>query len=161
MKRFILHIVIILASIGSLQAQDVVFWKFELADKGNGEIELVAKANIEAGWHLYDVDIPENGPNPTSLSIDELKGATKVGAFKPVNSKLHKEYDPLFEMQIGYYEDQATFVQRFKVTDKNTFSLKGDVRAQACNDETCTPPLPIDFEFSAKDLPKTLTVAAQ
>lgn len=158
MKRFILHIAIFLVSIVTLQAQDVVTWKFELTDKGNGEIELVAKADIEPDWHLYDVDIPENGPNPTSLSLDELKGATKIGGFKPINSKLHKEFDKQFNMVIGYYEDQATFVQRFKVTDKNTFSLKGDVRAQACNDETCTPPLPIDFEFAAKDLPKTLKV---
>lgn len=158
MRRFILHIAIFLISIITLQAQDVVTWKFELADKGNGEIELVAKADIEPDWHLYDVDIPENGPNPTSLSLDELKGATKIGGFKPINSELHKEFDKQFNMVIGYYEDQATFVQRFKVTDKNTFSLKGDVRAQACNDETCTPPLPIDFEFAAKDLPKTLKV---
>jgi len=160
MKKLTLHIILLLAFISGLHAQDVVAWKFELADKGNGEIELVAKADIESGWHLYDVDIPDGGPNPTSLSVDELKGATKIGGFKPINSKLHTEFDPLFEMEIGYYESKATFVQRFKVTDKNAFSLKGDVRAQACNDETCTPPLPIDFEFSSKNLPATLAVGS-
>lgn len=159
MKKLTLHIFLLIAFISGLQAQDVVAWKFELTDKGNGEIELVARADIENGWHLYDVDIPDGGPNPTSLSVDEIKGATKIGDFKPINSKLHKEFDPLFEMEIGYYETKATFVQRFKVTDKNAFILKGDVRAQACNDETCTPPLPIDFEFSSNDLPATLVAA--
>ena len=32
-----------------------------LEDNGNGEISLIAKATIEAGWHLYDTEIPEGG----------------------------------------------------------------------------------------------------
>lgn len=162
MKRMFLFISLVCFSIVSLFAQfdeDPVSWKFSLEDKGNGEIELVASAKIDAGWHLYDVKIPDGGPTPTSLSIDAITGAVKVGEFKAVDSKLHSGFDEIFEMEIGYFDNAAKFVQRFKVTDKNTFSLKGDVRAQACNDETCTPPLPIDFSFSAKDLPASLTVA--
>lgn len=157
MKKVILFFSLLLATVFNIYAQDVIKWNFQLADKGNGEIELIATADIKAGWHLYDVYIPDGGPNPTSLSIDELKGAKKIGDFKPFDSKLHKEFDPIFEMQIGYYEQKATFVQRFKVTDKEAFSLKGDVRAQACNDSECTPPLPTDFEFSAKNLPASIT----
>lgn len=155
MKQFIFILSFISITFG-IQAQDVVSWTFSLADKGNNEIELVAKASIQPGWHLYDTDLPVGGPNPTTLSIDEVKGATPIGSFKAVNSKLHKEMDPIFEMVIGYYEVNATFVQRFKVTNPAAFSLKGDVRAQACNDEQCTPPLPNDFEFSAKNLPATI-----
>lgn len=156
MKKVILFFSLLLATVFNINAQDVIKWNFQLADKGNGEIELIATADIKAGWHLYDVYIPDGGPNPTSLSIDELKGAKKIGDFKPFDSKLHKEFDPIFEMQIGYYEQKATFVQRFKVTDKEAFSLKGDVRAQACNDSECTPPLPTDFEFTAKNLPASV-----
>lgn len=157
MKKVILFFSLLLATVFNINAQDVIKWNFQLADKGNSEIELIATADIKAGWHLYDVYIPDGGPNPTSLSIDELKGAKKIGDFKPFDSKLHKEFDPIFEMQIGYYEQKATFIQRFKVTDKGVFSLKGDVRAQACNDSECTPPLPTDFEFSAKNLPASIT----
>lgn len=160
MKRNLLYILFTLASVFSISAQDVVNWTFSLADKGNSEVELTAVAKINPGWHLYDVTIPPGGPNPTKLTIEELKGATKVGSFKAINSKLHKGYDEIFEMEIGYYENQATFVQRFKVTDKAVFSLKGDIRAQACDDTDCTPPLPIDFSFSSKDLPKNLVVIA-
>lgn len=151
MKKLLFSLFIFASTLG-MKAQDVVTWSIKLAEKGNDEIELVAKASINNGWHLYDVNIPENGPNPTTLNIDELKGATKVGKFKAVNSKLHKEMDPIFELEIGYYETSATFVQHFKVTNRKAFSLKGDIRAQACNNEQCTPPLPIDFSFSSKDL---------
>lgn len=158
MRKILLIISLLLVAVsGQLYADGPVSWRFALEDKGDGEIELVAYASIESGWHLYDVEIPDGGPNPTSLSIDEIKGAKPIGKFHPVNSKLHKEFDQIFEMEIGYYETSATFVQRFKITDKTVFSLKGDVRAQACNDQECTPPLPIDFSFSAPNLPVGLS----
>ncbi len=99
---------------------------------------------------------------PTSLSVDKLKGATKVGgSFKAVNSKLKKSYDEIFQMEVGYYENEATFVQRFKVTDKAAFLLEGDLRSQVCSevDGQCIP-IKIDFNYTSKDLPATLTVAA-
>lgn len=160
MKKSALLLLLSLLVATGIYAQDVVSWSFKLIDKGNSEVELTAVAKISSGWHLYDITIPDGGPNPTTLTIDQVKGATKVGGFKTIDSKLHKGFDDIFQMEIGYYENQATFVQRFKVTDKASFSLKGDIRAQACNDSECTPPLPNDFSFSAKDLPTTLTVAS-
>ena len=134
-------------------------WKFSIADKGDGEIELVANATIKQGWHLYDTEIPDGGPYPTSLSIDKIEGAVAVGKFKAVDSKLISGYDAVFEMNIGYYDNEAKFVQRFKVTDKSKFVLEGDVRAQSCDDSECTPPLPEDFAFKASDLPATVVEA--
>lgn len=160
MKKGILVLLFILSLFsGKILADGPVSWKMSIADKGNGEIELVANATIAAGWHLYDTQIPDGGPFPTSISIDEVKGAVAVGTFHAVNSKLHKDFDKVFEMEIGYYEKTATFVQKFKITDKSKFVLKGDVRAQACNDRECTPPIPIDFSFTSSNLPATVTVS--
>lgn len=160
MKKGILVLLFILSFFsGKLLADGPVSWKMSIVDKGNGEIELVANATIAAGWHLYDTQIPDGGPFPTSISIDEIKGAVAVGSFHAVNSKLHKDFDKVFEMEIGYYEKTATFVQKFKITDKSKFVLKGDVRAQACNDRECTPPIPIDFSFTSGNLPATVTVS--
>ncbi|MEN9920105.1 MAG: hypothetical protein RL662_2541 [Bacteroidota bacterium] len=161
MNKRLLTLLFIFSIFACKLIADPVSWKISLVDKGNGEIELVAAASIEAGWHLYDTQIPDGGPYPTSISIDDVKGATPVGSFNASNSKLIKEFDKVFEMQVGYYDRSATFVQRFKITDKSKFVLKGDVRAQACNDRECTPPIPIDFAFSAKDLPTTVTVSAE
>lgn len=158
MKKGILALLFIISFFsGKILADGPVSWKMSIEDKGNGEIELVANATIAAGWHLYDTQIPDGGPFPTSISIDEIKGATAVGTFHAVNSKLHKDFDKVFEMEIGYFEKNATFVQRFKVTDKSKFVLKGDIRAQACNDRECTPPIPIDFSFTSGNLPAGVT----
>lgn len=160
MKKGILVLLFILSFFsGKLLADGPVSWKMSIEDKGNGEIELVANATIAAGWHLYDTQIPDGGPFPTSISIDEIKGAVAVGTFHAVNSKLHKDFDKVFEMEIGYFEKNATFVQRFKVADKAKFVLKGDIRAQACNDRECTPPIPIDFSFTSGNLPAGVTIA--
>lgn len=141
-------------------SQNVVQWKFSIQDKGNSEVELVAKAAIQDGWHLYDSKIPENGPYPTSLSIDKITGAKPIGSFH-AKEKPHVEFDPIFNMEIGTFEKSATFVQRFKIIDKSNFLIQGDVRSQACDASTCTPPLPIDFSFNADNLPPTLTKAAK
>lgn len=140
-------------------SQDEVVWKFSLKDVGNGEIDLVANATIKAGWHLYDTDIPEGGPTATTLSIDKIAGAKPIGKFKASGKKATVKFDQMFEMNIGTFDNSATFTQRFKVTDKAKFVLEGDIRAQACNDGSCLPPTPIDIAFASKDLPKTLTVA--
>lgn len=140
--------------------QNVISWKFSLQDKGNGEIELVADATIQQGWHMYDSKIPDNGPYPTSLSFDEMKGAEVLGDFHATGKQATVKYDPVFQMNIGTFDSSAKFIQRLKVTDKDNFLVAGDVRAQACDDQSCTPPLPNEFSFKSANLPKTITVAA-
>lgn len=130
-----------------------------MQDKGNGEIELIADATIDDGWHMYDSNIPDNGPFPTSLSFDVIKGAELVGGFNAVGKKAVVKFDEVFQMNIGTFDNSARFVQKIKVTNKDNFLIEGDVRAQACDDASCTPPLPVDFSFKSSNLPKTVTVA--
>lgn len=158
MKNYILLLLsFILVSLGA--KADPINWNFKLEDKGNGEIELVATATIQNGWHIYDTDVPKGGPNATSISIEEIKGASPIGKLQYNKTNHKKGFDNVFEMEIGHFDNLATFTQRFKVVDKAVFYLKGDFRAQACNDEECTPPLPFDFSFSSNDLPANFTIA--
>lgn len=160
-KRTILSFLsIVIFLVHGFSQTDPTTWTYSLIDKGDGEIELVANATIQEGWYLYDTDIPDGGPYPTSLSIDKIEGAVAVGDFKAADSELISGFDAVFKMNIGSYKGKAKFVQRFKVTDKSKFILEGDVRAQSCNDSECTPPLPVDFAFKASDLPSTVTASS-
>lgn len=141
-----------------ISAQDIVTWNFSLEDAGNGEVNIVAKASVQQGWYMYDTKIPDGGPNPTMIEFDKTIGADVVGEFQSVDKKATVKYDEIFGMEIGTFTNSVTFAQRLRVTDKGSFSVEGNVRAQACNDQTCTPPLPVDFSFSASDLPATVTV---
>ncbi len=143
-----------------VSAQDEVKWKFSLQDKGNGIIEFIADATIKPNWHLYDTQIPDGGPTPTSLNFDRITGAELIGQFKAVGKQASVKYDAMFEMNIGTFDNSVRFVQALKVTDKAAFAIAGDVRAQACDDKSCTPPLPIDFSFTSAQLPASVTTAA-
>lgn len=160
MKKIILFLILSVLSITGIYAQDPATWTISLVDKGNGEVELTATVSIESTWHVFDVKVPDGGPLPTTITIEKLKGATKVGGLKTINSKLRTKYDDIFKMEYGYYEDKATFVQRLKVTDKAAFVLEGVLRGQVCSeiDGQCIP-IKEELSFTSKNLPASLVVA--
>ncbi|RNC65191.1 cytochrome c biogenesis protein CcdA [Proteiniphilum sp. X52] len=142
-----------------ISAQDIISWDFSVEDAGKGEVNIIARASVQQGWYMYDTKIPDGGPNPTTIEFDKTTGAEAVGEFLPVDKKATVKHDEIFGMEIGTFTGSVTFAQRMKITDKARFSVEGNVRAQACNDQTCTPPLPVDFSFAAPDLPVSATVA--
>ena len=158
MKKIFLLLFLSVTLIANAQMNPVK-WTTSILDKGNGEVELTFKGIINPTWYVYDTEIPENGPIPAELTIEELKGATLIGKFKAINSKIHKKYDDIFEMTVGYYENEVTFVQRLKITDKEAFHLEGDFRSQACTtiDGQCIV-LREALDFSSSDLPETLVL---
>lgn len=160
MKKIFISLLFFTVSIVGLYAQEPSDWSFSLVDKGNGEVELTANVSIESTWHVFDIKVPDGGPLPTTITIEKLKGATKVGGLKVINSKLRTKYDDIFKMEYGYYEDQATFVQRFKVTDKAAFVLEGVLRGQVCSeiDGQCIP-IKEELNFTSKNLPASLVAA--
>ena len=157
LRLFSIGILLFLVSV-TLNAQNPISWDFKLSDAGNGEVNILATATVEQGWYMYDTNIPEGGPNPTMIEFDEIRGAVAVGDFKSVDKEAKVKFDEIFQMEIGSFTNSVTFAQRLKVTDKSAFSVIGNVRAQACNDQTCTPPLPVEFSFSGSNLPASLVV---
>lgn len=150
---------LLLLTIFTVSAQNPISWDFSLEEAGNGEVDIVAKATVDQGWYMYDTNIPEGGPNPTSIEFDEIKGAEVSGEFHADKDAVVK-FDEIFQMEIGSFTNSVTFKQRLKITDKESFAVIGNVRAQACDDRTCTPPLPVDFEFSSNDLPNNIAEVA-
>lgn len=129
------------------QIHEPVKWVFDSEPLGDGEFMLIFKADIDAGWHLYGTDIPEDGPIPTSFIFEESSGYKTVGELQsPVG--ITKD-DPVFMMQLTYFDLQAVFKQRVKVLTKNT-TIKGELEFMTCDDEQCLPPELIEFDFTLK-----------
>src|SRR5690554_2230965 len=160
-KRIVISIIslLFLATFTGL-AQDPISWNFSIEDAGSGVVDIVARATVDQGWYMYDTEIPDGGPNPTMIEFDQVTGGEVVGNFKASDKKAVVKFDEVFQMEIGTFTNSVTLKQRIKITDKNNFTAIGNVRAQACNDATCTPPLPVDFDFGSKNLPATLVVLA-
>jgi thiol:disulfide interchange protein DsbD len=152
-----LFLLLILFSTANAQILQPVKWSFESRQVNNDEYELILKAEMEKGWHIYGIDIPEGGPIPTSFRFnpsDEYELAGKL--MTPVAIE---KYDNAFEMDLRYYDDNAQFRQIVKMKTDKPFKVTGELEYMSCDDSRCLPPEYVDFSF---DLPgKTMETSPQ
>ena len=135
MKKLIMSL-LLLVTVLQAGAQKPVTVSHDLTAKGS-EVVVEFIAEIEDGYYMYSTDIPKGGPKPTYVKFAELEGVELVGELAPVE-KAKSKYEPVFEMQVTYFEEYASFTQKFKVLEKN-FKLKGTMHYQSCGDMGCVP----------------------
>lgn len=114
-------------------------------------VDIVFAGKADTGWHIYSTDIADGGPTRAEFGIDKIQGAKLIGSLQP-GMGVKSGYDDIFEMQVSYFEGQATFTQRVELIEKD-YELKGYLRYGACNDENCLPPTSVDCELSGSDGP--------
>lgn len=153
MNKRIIVVLLGLFILSSTFAQifEPVKWTFELKNTSKTTAEVVIKANIDAGWHLYGLDIPDNGPRPTTITFESIKNAKKVGKLVGL-SKLKEVYDPNFDMKLTWYAGEAVFLQKLSSEDASKIRIKGSVEFMVCNDESCLPPTKESFDLGSKEV---------
>lgn len=128
-----------------------VTWNIELKQTGKPEMEIVFAATVDAGWHLYDMNLPAGGPVSTTFTFETIHGAELIGV--PVASTAPVAvYDELFSMELRWFSNSVSFAQKIKITDPAKFKIGGEVEFMACNDETCIPPDRVAFSFDKKNI---------
>ena len=130
------------------QMQDPVKFKAEWKELSANEAEIMFTGTIDAGWHVYSTDLEEGGPTSATFNVDEIKGAEPVGKLVPGAGEIEK-MDPIFSMQVRYFEKSATFTQKIRLTGGD-YVVKGYLEYGACNDENCLPPTAVEFSYSGK-----------
>jgi thiol:disulfide interchange protein DsbD len=130
----------------SAQIYEPVKWSVEQKNIDNQTAEIQIHATIDEGWHLYGLDLPKGGPHPTSIVFETLGNATKVGEIQ-APSKLIKQFDANFNMELNWYTDQAFFIQKIKFNDLSKVTIKGYIEFMACNDKSCLPPNKFPFSL--------------
>ncbi len=130
------------------QMQEPVKFQTEFNKLSDTEAELVFNATIDAGWHLYSTDLPEDGPISATVNFDKLEGAEPVGKLTPRGNVI-EHFDNMFEMTLRYFEGKGTFVQKIRFTGGN-YTLKGYLQYGACNDENCLPPTDVEFSYTGE-----------
>lgn len=145
MKRYFLFALLLSALSLSAQIYDPIKWSFEHNKLSDSAGEIVLKATIDEGWHLYGTQLPEDGPIATSFVFEQLQDIALDGELV-VPDGLVRQYDPNFAMELNWYEKEAVFVQKVKYTGEAP-ALSGYVNFMACNDETCLPPDEVPFSF--------------
>ena len=145
--RNILFIALALAVLpAAAQVENVVKWTNSVNDNGDGKYTLVLTADINDGWHIYDLQNYEGGPNPTTIRFVAGEGAELDGAMRQLSSPV-KIYDVIFGMEIGYFEKKAVFEQDVRLSAQSA-TVKAEIEYMACNDQNCIPPTEEEITFS-------------
>ena len=158
----ILLVLFALLPFSRLNAQlydDVIKWSASIEETAKEEKTLVLTAKIEPGWHMYDRNLPEGGPNSTEFLFNTLRGAERIGDFEADRAP-EESYDQQFQMKLRWFQTKVVFRQKLHVTDADNFALVVETRAQACNDETCLAPSGEMFSFGAETVAEADTTAA-
>ena len=147
MKKLLLLLSFLLVplSVPAQMSDNPVSWKTAVTDNGDGTVSVVISADIAEGWHIYDTENYEGGPNPTVFAVSVEGDATLAGGIESLTSPV-KMLDPMFGMEIGYYTHRAEFLQKVEVTDCPS-TLHVNVEWMCCNDTNCIPPADIDLDI--------------
>ncbi|MEL4308608.1 protein-disulfide reductase DsbD domain-containing protein [Joostella sp. CR20] len=148
MKKLILLACFFVGVSASAQIYDPVSWETSVEKVSDNEYVLVATATIEEGWHLYSQNVPEGGPIATTFGFEEIYGMEMEG--ETAEGEGHQVYDKVFEMDIKYFEDKATFKQKIKLTKAHGSVVNGTVEFMVCNDANCLPPKEEALVFKLK-----------
>ncbi|MBK9732076.1 MAG: thioredoxin family protein [Chitinophagaceae bacterium] len=146
-------------SISAQYANPNVEWSFDTKKIKSDEFDLLIKAKIGAGYHLYSQFIGEGGPIPSSFTFENSKDYKRIGIVKEVGNR-KEAIEPLFDdMKLIWYEEYVTFSQRVKINASDVF-VNGMVSFMTCNDRSCDPPSDQKFEFKLTGTPAIDTVGA-
>jgi len=107
---FILSVAVITVS---AQIVNPTKWEFNSVQNGN-EVDLIFKATIEKGWHLYDTNLPEGGPIATAIVFADSTLFDFAGELQK-NPQPEIHFDPTFQMQVGYFGNEATLTQKIRL----------------------------------------------
>ncbi len=148
MRKLLLSLLLLATSIITYaQIFNPVSWNTEVQDKGDGKFDLLIHAKIESGWHLYSQKLPsDDGPIATEFTFPESDNYSLSG--KVNEPKAKNEYDPNFDMELSYFEDEVTFRQSITSKANQAYDITGEVYFMVCDAEKCLPPEYIDLEFA-------------
>ena len=162
-KRLVLSTLVLLSVFVSVQGQilNPIKWTSSVSVEDNGMGTMTFSAVIEKGWHLYSMDIPEGGPVATSFNWDKIEGVELMGEPMP-DRKPHEEIDEVFSMKLGWWEDNVTITQKFKVVDMASgYDIEGYINYMLCNDATCQAPSNETFRFVEEKSQSAPTVMSE
>ena len=149
MKKVVMTLWTLMVVLGMhAQMVDPVHFTSELKMGEGTEAEIIFHATIDNGWHVYSTEIGGDGPIEATFNVEKMEGAELVGKLTP-KGKVIKKMDKLFNMELKYFEKEATFVQKIRFT-KPQYDIDCYLEYGACSDASCLPPSEIALKQKGK-----------
>lgn len=122
-----------------------VTWECTLKRKSPDEGEILMKAKIAPGWHMYALGNSVNSPIKMNFKFEPDKSYQLVGNVTQP-TPLGK-FEKLLGIPVTYFENEVEFGQKIKLKGKGG-TIKGTIQFMQCSDQICVAPQ--DFGFSLK-----------
>lgn len=133
MRKFLV-LILALVSFTAVAQENLVEWKSELKDNGNGNYTLVIKADIADGWHIYD---GTHQFTPTTIQFTLSDGVSLEGDLRALSTA--KPVQDEYFGSYGEYEGEAVFEQDVKLNGEGA-TATAEINFMACTEGNCTPP---------------------
>ncbi|MCM1449932.1 MAG: thioredoxin family protein [Clostridiales bacterium] len=148
MKRFTAFLMSVMAFfVMSAQMVEPIKWSATTTMDSDDTGHVTLKATVENGWHLYALQLPDGGPNPTVIDFTSTPGIKLVGELQP-NVAPTVEVDMIFHLELGYWDKDVAFRQDFKVVDGTSNNINVSISYQACNGSSCIAPSRDEFKLN-------------
>ena len=134
-KLLTLALLMLVGIMANAQMLDPVKFSTTLKTNNSAEGEIVFTGKISSGWHVYSTGLGGDGPTSATFNVNKLDGVQLVGKLQPRGHEI-KKFDPLFEMNLRYFEGSVEFVQKVKFTKPN-YHIDAYLEYGACNDQNC------------------------
>lgn len=144
MKKLLSQFFLLLVSAVSMaQVLNPVRFTSKMNIMNDNEAEILFTATIDKGWHVYSHNLGADGPIQASFNINRMEGASPIGNLSHRGTEI-KHMDAIFGMELRYFEQSVTFVQKIRFTARN-YVIDCYLEYGACNDESCLPPSQVQF----------------
>jgi len=138
---------LICSIIGSAQKLSPITWQAVVENNSATTATVRLDATVEKGWHLYGLDLPDDGPYATAFSFDLPDGVSAAGGIVPSRAPIEK-YDPVFQLKLSWWDSNVSFTQTFDIADGKSHEISGTIHFQGCNDQTCISPQKVPFSVT-------------
>ena len=158
MKKVLFFALVITSFISQTTAQgflDPVSWEVSLKQNTDDLYTITMEAVLEEKWHLYSQVEPEMGPDEIGPIATEFSYNTSDTSFVLVGQTIEPEvspvYDPIFEMDIIFFDNYAVFTQQIRVINPDNLEIEVAIYYSVCDDKQCLPPESKVFKIGLGD----------
>lgn len=134
--------------------EEPVVIDYEVTKLEENKYQFDIKAKIGPGWHFYSQNLPsQDGPVATEITFNDST-AFKTNPKAEEVGVLVTHFDPMFSMDLNYFENEVTFRNIIEKTgDKDI--IEGEIYYMVCNESQCLPPTPVAFRVDLQNLTVT------
>jgi thiol:disulfide interchange protein len=162
-STLLISIMLMATSLFALSPDLHVKWSFSANKINDCEYDLLLKAQIDKGYHLYSQIETLDGPLPTLFKFDKSDEYELIGT--TIEPKPIEKAEPVFDNQVlRYFETTVTFKQRIKVKSSSNFSITGAIDGMVCNEGSCVnffPSPTFSIQISGANCTGTVTTPVE